>query len=97
MKAEEKKEFLESCRTVYRKILLENIAPFWMRRGKDDEYGGIHNRIDDEGNVVGTDKFIHSQGRALWTFSALCNRVEDRSVSATGPDVPSDTMTPRQA
>jgi N-acylglucosamine 2-epimerase len=58
--------------------LLETSARFWMRYGIDREFGGVGNMLDDEGNRVGTDKYLWSQGRALWTFSALCNRIEPR-------------------
>lgn len=71
-------EFIASSRELYRRTLLENVAPFWLRHGFDHDYGGIGNILDDEGNTLGHDKFLWSQGRALWTFSALYNRVEKR-------------------
>jgi N-acylglucosamine 2-epimerase len=63
---------------LYRKTLLEDVVPFWLRHGIDKQYGGIGNLLDDAGNVTGHDKYLWSQGRALWTFSALCNRIERR-------------------
>lgn len=63
----------------YRRTLLENVMPFWMKHGFDEQYGGISNILDDEGRVLGHDKYLWSQGRALWTFSALYNRVEKRA------------------
>src|SRR5690348_5889019 len=70
--------FVEQSAALYRRMLLENVVPFWMRHGIDKEHGGIHNMLDDAGNVVGTDKFLWSQGRGLWTFSSLLNRIERR-------------------
>jgi hypothetical protein len=68
------------CAKLYRATLLEDIAPFWLGRGIDRARGGgLHNMLDDAGNVVGTDKFLWSQGRGLWTFSALCNRIDRRA------------------
>jgi N-acylglucosamine 2-epimerase len=58
--------------------LLESSARFWMRYGIDREFGGVGNLLDDAGNRVGSDKYLWSQGRALWTFSALCNRIDPR-------------------
>ena len=79
-------DFIEHCRRLYRSTLLEQIAPFWMRHGIDREFGGVGNMLDDEGNRVGTDKYLWSQGRALWTFSALCNRIEPRDEWRTAAD-----------
>ena len=68
-----------ALRELYRRTLLDDVMPFWLRHGRDDRYGGIGNVIDDVGNPLGNDKFLWSQGRALWTFSALYNRVERHS------------------
>jgi N-acylglucosamine 2-epimerase len=68
--------FIARCRELYRSTLLDDIVPFWMRHGFDREYGGIGNILDDTGQVLGHDKYLWSQGRALWTFSALYNRVQ---------------------
>lgn len=67
-------ELVQNCRRLYRKTLLEDVVPFWLRHAFDRQYGGIGNLLDDAGNVLGTDKYLWSQGRALWTFSALGNR-----------------------
>lgn len=69
---------IETGRALYRRTLLENIVPFWMRHGIDRQHGGIGNVLDDQGNAIGHDKYLWSQGRALWTFSALFNRVAKR-------------------
>jgi len=75
---EQKRQFIESCGNLYRRTLLEDVVPFWLEHGVDTEYGGISNVIDDSGKVVSHDKYLWSQGRALWTFSALYNRIEKR-------------------
>ena len=66
-------------RRLYRATLLDDVLPFWLPRSRDDQHGGISNILDDAGQPIGYDKFIWSQGRALWTFSALCNRIERRA------------------
>ena len=63
---------------LYRKTLLEDVIPFWIRHAVDPEDGAINNCIDDAGRVLSRDRYIWSQGRALWTFSALVNRIERR-------------------
>lgn len=72
-------DYVSQCRMLYRRTLLEDIVPFWVRHGVDRTHGGIGNILDDQGNTLGTDKYIWSQGRALWTFSALYNRVEPKA------------------
>jgi len=70
---------LATYRELYRRTLLDDVAPFWLRHGIDREFGGVGNILDDAGRRVGNDKYLWSQGRALWTFAALYNRVERRS------------------
>lgn len=65
-------------RALYRRTLLDDVVPFWLRHGLDRQYGGIGNVIDDRGVALSHDKYIWSQGRALWTFAALYNRIEPR-------------------
>lgn len=60
----------------YRKLLCEEILPWWTRHAIDDKYGGICSCIKDDGEIISYDKYVWSQVRALWTFSATCNRVQ---------------------
>jgi N-acylglucosamine 2-epimerase len=62
----------------YRSLLLDNIVPFWFKYGIDWEYGGVLSCMNDDGSLASGDKFIWSQARSVWTFSALYNRVEKR-------------------
>lgn len=57
------------------KHLLKEIVPFWMKYGIDREEGGVYGFIADDGTLLKTQKPIVSNIRALWTFSALFNRV----------------------
>ncbi len=56
--------------------MLERTIPFWLKHGIDWEHGGICTCISDEGRVLSGDKYVWSQLRAIWTFSALYNKVE---------------------
>jgi N-acylglucosamine 2-epimerase len=78
MNQNEQADFIADCRALYRSTLLDDVVPFWMRHGLDRKFGGISNILDDAGNALNHDKFFWSQGRALWTFSALYNRIERR-------------------
>lgn len=63
---------------VYRDLLLDGVVPFWFRNGIDWEYGGVQTCLSEEGSLLSGDKYIWSQARSVWTFSALYNRVEAR-------------------
>src|SRR5262245_34317285 len=62
----------------YRSLLLDGIAPFWLKHGIDWEHGGVLTCMAEDGSSITGDKFIWSQARSLWTFSALYNRIEKR-------------------
>lgn len=62
----------------YRRLLLEGIVPFWLEHGIDWECGGVLTCMQEDGTLISTDKFLWSQARSVWTFSALYNRVEQR-------------------
>ena len=64
---------------IHRAELLERTVPFWMDHAIDREHGGILSCISDQGRVLSTDKYMWSQLRAIWTFSALYNRIEARA------------------
>lgn len=70
--------FVRECAALYRKTLLDDVVPFWMRHSLDPKTGTVNNCLADDGTLLSTDKFLWSQGRALWTFSALYNRIEPR-------------------
>lgn len=62
----------------YRELLLNHFVPFWFRHGIDWEHGGVLSCLHEDGTVASEDKFIWSQARSVWTFSALYNRIEAR-------------------
>src|SRR5947207_11369485 len=63
----------------YRGHLLDFVMPFWMHHAIDEQCGGLMTCVDDDGRIQSTDKYIWSQARGLWTFSALYRRIENRS------------------
>lgn len=60
----------------YKKVLTENILPFWLKNAIDYENGGIFTQLDEKGEIYGTDKSVWFQGRALWVFSKAYNTIE---------------------
>ena len=60
----------------YRKDLVENILPFWLKDAVDYKNGCIYTCLDREGNIYGTDKSVWFQGRALWVFAKVYNLID---------------------
>ena len=64
---------------LYRRTLLGDVVPFWLRHGLDREHGGMFTALDRDGSLLDTDKSVWFQGRAAWMFSVLYNTVEKRA------------------
>ena len=62
----------------YKGELLNNVLPFWLENSQDKEFGGYFSCLDQTGKVFDTDKFIWLQGREVWMFAMLYNKVEKR-------------------
>ena len=58
--------------------LTQKIMSFWIRHSVDWENGGMWTCLADDGTILNREKYIWSNARALWTFSALVNRIEPR-------------------
>lgn len=63
---------------LYKKELLQNVLPFWLDYSQDAEFGGYFTCLDREGKVYDTDKFVWLQGRQVWMFAMLYNKIEKR-------------------
>ncbi len=50
------------------------VMPFWLAHAVDDQCGGLLTCLDEEGQILSTDKYVWSQARALWVFSTLAIR-----------------------
>ncbi len=62
----------------YKSELLDKVMPFWLEKSQDSEYGGYFTCLERDGEVFDTDKFIWLQGREVWMFATLYNKVEKR-------------------
>ena len=68
------KSRITELKNFYHDSLLKDIIPFWVNSDLiDKEYGGFITSVDREGKQYNQDKSVWFQGRALWTFSKLCN------------------------
>lgn len=62
----------------YKSELMDNVLPFWIENSQDKECGGYFTCLDREGKVYDTDKFIWLQGREVWMFAMLYNKVDKK-------------------
>jgi len=62
----------------YKSELLNNIIPFWMNHSRDMVSGGYFTCLNRRGEVFDTDKFMWLQGREVWLFSMIYNRIEKK-------------------
>ena len=68
----------QDYQNLYQHNLLHDVIPFWLRNSGDNEFGGYMTCLDRKGAVYDTDKFVWLQGRQVWCFSMLYNRVEPK-------------------
>lgn len=71
------KELFKAYFDQYDSELNERVMPYWLKFS-GDESGAINNCLAEDGTVLSRDRYIWSQGRALWTYSAMYNRVEKK-------------------
>ena len=58
--------------------MLDKVIPFWLTKSQDKEFGGYFTCLERDGEIFDTDKFIWMQGREVWMFSSLYNKVEKK-------------------
>lgn len=61
-----------------KKHLLNEIMPFWEKRDIDSEYGGYFTCFNREGILTDENKYVWFQGRQLYVYSLLYNKIEKR-------------------
>jgi N-acylglucosamine 2-epimerase len=69
---------MQELAALYRDELLNNVIPFWLEHSKDEQYGGYLTSLDRDGTVYDTDKWMWLQGREVWLFATLYQKVEAR-------------------
>ncbi len=68
---------MKNLKNQYYNTLVNEVVPFWLNNATDPS-GALNNCIDEDGTVLSKERYIWSQGRALWTFSALYNKIEKK-------------------
>ena len=61
---------------IYDGTLRDNILPFWIDNGVDQDCGGFLTALDRDGSLLDTDKSVWAQGRTTWMFGELFNNLE---------------------
>ena len=68
------KKKIAKLKEFYHNHLLNDVVDFWVKSDLfDKENGGFITSVDRQGKSYNNDKSVWFQGRALWTFSKLCN------------------------
>lgn len=62
----------------YRRELLDNVIPFWLKHSLDREQGGYFSCLDRDGTVFDQRKYVWMMGRQVWMLSKLYNEVEQQ-------------------
>ncbi len=60
----------------YRKDLVDDILPFWLKHGLDRVHGGVYTCLDRDGTLMDTTKSVWFQGRFGFTAAFAYNNVE---------------------
>ena len=81
-------ERLKSIQATYRRVLTQDIIPFWYNHSVDRDNGGYYNYLDRDGSILSRDKSVWLQNRSLWFFSKIYNEVQPEDMwkdsAATG-------------
>ena len=70
-------EYLSNWAACYKKDLIENILPFWLKNGLDRKHGGVYTCLDRDGSLMDTTKSVWFQGR-FGFIAAYAYREESR-------------------
>ena len=69
-------DYIKTCRNTYHDDLLEQILPFWLKYGLDEENGGVFTCLDRDGTLMDKTKSVWFQGRFAYICSLAYNSVE---------------------
>ena len=78
MMTTEQKQYLETYRDRYRRDLVEDVLPFWLKFGLDKVHGGVYTCLDRDGTLMDSTKSVWFQGRCGFIFAYAFNNVEKK-------------------
>lgn len=68
---------LNEIKELYTTQLIKGELDFWLKYGLDNENGGIYTALDENGDLLDSDKSVWFQGRALWIFATAYEKYKD--------------------
>ncbi|MBR5018154.1 MAG: AGE family epimerase/isomerase [Bacteroidales bacterium] len=68
--------YLNNWAERYRKDLVDDILPFWLKHGLDRVHGGVYTCVDRDGTLMDTTKSVWFQGRFGFMAAFAYNNVE---------------------
>lgn len=71
--------YLQMWADSYRRDLVENIMPFWLKYGLDSKHGGVYTCVNRDGSLMDTTKSVWFQGRFGFIAAFAYNNVEKNS------------------
>jgi N-acylglucosamine 2-epimerase len=69
-------DFFKKLKERYRNEVTQKIFPFWENYGIE-ESGAINNCITEDGVITSRNRYYWCEGRALWSFAAAYNYIEN--------------------
>ena len=72
---EAQRKYLEQCRDCYRKTLVDDVMPFWLKFGLDRVNGGVYTCLDRDGTLMDSTKSVWFQGRFGFVAAYAYNNI----------------------
>ncbi len=69
-------EYWKKWGRTYKRELLRNVMPFWMKHGFDRKNGGVYTCLDRDGSLMDSTKSVWFQGRFGWMTAYAYNHVD---------------------
>ena len=69
-------EYWKKWGRTYKRELLRNVMPFWMKHGFDRKNGGVYTCLDRDGSLMDSTKSVWFQGRVGWMTAYAYNHME---------------------
>ena len=72
----EQRKYLSECRDCYRRTLVNDVMPFWLKHGLDKVNGGVYTCLDRDGALMDSTKSVWFQGRFGFVAAYAYNNIE---------------------
>lgn len=69
-------EYIKYWSETYKRDLINDIMPFWIKNGWDREHGGCYTSLDRYGKLMDSNKSVWFQGRFAFVCASAYNHIE---------------------